>query len=40
MHLKIFIHCSAVKIVGSIIYLCGQCNLASWNVGADPVIWE
>ena len=40
MHLKVFSHCSAVKIVGSIIYLLGQCNLAAWNFRADPVMWE
>lgn len=40
MHLKVFSHCSAVKIVGSIIYLLGQCNLAAWNFRADPVMWD
>lgn len=40
MHLKVFSHCSAVKVVGSIFYLLGQYNPAACNFRADPVMWE
>lgn len=40
MHLKVFSHHSAVKIVGSTIYLLRQRKLAAWNFRADPVTWE
>lgn len=38
MHLKVFSRCSAVKMIGSISYLLGQCNPAACNFRADPVM--